>query len=314
MASVHVVEGMWVLVSSPRGILKAIRATGHKESKLGGKEIERKVGSAVRIKRIGDLFLHKLVGLELNKNYVLADSEIVPSLGPETIEDLSKHAKRKAVKLSPVFRLVEPTPYDLLSMYHRKMDIRLSHEALAQILFMSACSTHCIVVDGFKGLVASSIAHRRGSTDSLFVHTFDSTVRGDSVLGSVAHVLEVLGLKRSPGLFKANEFSNQISSGENWSLVVATPDYIPPSSFTEALAAAPGFVDFLLYHPMKEGILPLLDTLLKSQDIADLELRECFSREYACTPGCMHPQMNKTGSSGFLLSGTRLLISPFPQS
>ncbi|KAI5166445.1 hypothetical protein NEIRO03_0863 [Nematocida sp. AWRm78] len=81
------------------------------------------------------------------------------------------------------------------------------------------------------------------------------------------------------------------------SLLKSIPPHMKPES---------AYVDFLVYHPVKEALLDLFNTMMTNKSFCLLDLREHFYREYQGTLGAIHPTMSKLGHSGFVLTGTFL--------
>lgn len=76
-----------------------------------------------------------------------------------------------------------------------------------------------------------------------------------------------------------------------------------------------GSATFAVYNPMKE---PLTETYLwlrgSGMPFINVQLTETFLREWQAKKGRMHPEMNTSGTGGFLLSGIKTVMEPNPPS
>lgn len=73
--------------------------------------------------------------------------------------------------------------------------------------------------------------------------------------------------------------------------------------FTVKLA---GSSPIVLYHPYKDALLEAYQYCRKSNEYIDVQMTETFMREYQPIPGRIHPTMQTSGNSGFLLSMIRV--------
>jgi hypothetical protein len=288
-----IVRCAWIVIERPSGRTECVRA-----------------GERARIGRVGGLDTNKLVGLCYNVSYRIRDGK-VEEAEKRVLE--GKHEKRKAMKKSEVFRVVRPSTIRLLDLYRKKRNLSLSHEALAQILFFVG-EFPVVVVDGFKGIILAGIAERRGNTKG--VYKYDGAARraaldgeaDESVPAARVHQVEMVGVNEPV------ELCSGLCGGASGRVVlaVATNEGIGAEQLFSLLKRIDGLCDFIVYSPMKETLLPVLDSLLKCEEVSGIELKEFFFREYQPICGMIHPCMNRNGSSGFLLSGTRLRIFSSP--
>ncbi|OAG32032.1 hypothetical protein NEDG_00507 [Nematocida displodere] len=271
----------WVLITAARGILKCVCMR---------RDIER----TFNLPRIGALPVRLLLGAEMNRSLVLKSGVLEPS---SELPSTSKHLLKKQKKTSPAFQLTSPNLPDLLSMYIEKNALPLSHEALAQILFHSAGYERVAVLDEYSSLVLGGVATARGTA-----HLY--RIGGHCL---EIHTLGALGHRTSLEAFSPLSFPAEGEKGSFLFVLAPRGSFsVPETVFL--LKSAPGdmAVDFLLYHPAKEGLLPLFNVLMTEPRATLLDLRESFSREYQTRLGAIHPEMTKIGHSGFILTGTFL--------
>lgn len=291
----------WILLVSPRGILKCL-------------DMRKDLLRVLRLPRIGEVQVRSLLGAPLNTPIAMRSG--VPVACSESVPE-TKHEARKYAKKTEVFRIETPTLPLLLSMYVGKEAVPLTHETLAQIFFHSLGYRHVAVLDDYHSLVVAAVGAARGTENMFRIGKNCRAIHTLAALGLPpdlqAFPVGTPDICRKNGEVSGNNHQNKFQG------VCPFPEY--PATFLFVLAQKEEYgigetlsllssaplhitVDFLLYHPAKEGLLPLFNAMMQHQGVSLLDLREYFCREYQASPGATHPQMNKVGQSGFILTGT----------
>ncbi|KAI5189114.1 hypothetical protein NEMIN01_0280 [Nematocida minor] len=206
-----------------------------------------------------------------------------------------KHTARKFKKHSKTILLKTPTLPDLVAMYNGKGDMTVSHEVLSQVIFHAIGVKYVAVLDEYKSMFLAAVAVARG-TENL------------SRIGGHTHNIHTLGALGF-GLNISAFTKESIPRGAGSVLfVLAQKKKYEMKEVLEIVKGEPESkrvsIDFLLYHPVKEGILGVFNEMMQSRSFGLLDLRELFYREYQSRIGAIHPAMSKLGCSGFILSGS----------
>lgn len=184
--------------------------------------------------------------------------------------------------------LVEPTLPQLMALYHSKDQLPLSHEALSQIMFQAVAQPLVAVQDEYKSLVIAGLAQARGGVSGL--HRIRDYSRNIHVLGALGYPMDV----------------GEYAPDARYDLLVLAPRTIELAHVWELVRAncRVDSFDLLVFHPSKDALLPLFNELMQCPSAGLLDLRELFYREYPARLGALHPEMTKSGHSGFILTGT----------
>lgn len=254
--------------------------------------MRRDAAGTLSLGRRGIFPVISLVGAPMNKTLIWRDGKIAEHA---EVRPDGKHTVRKFKKHSETILLKKPTLPDLVTMYNRKGDLDISHEVLSQVIFHAIGVKHVAVLDEYKSLFLGAAAVARG-TSQLF--------RIDGHFHNI-HILGALGF----GMVVEEFTKESIPEGtDNMLIIIAQKKKHTLSQLLSIiqknLTGRPMPIDFLLFHPVKEGILSVFNEMMQNICISLLDMREIFYREYQTRTGAIHPLMCKIGSSGFILSGT----------
>lgn len=273
-------ENSWVTVNTEEmGPVKCI-------------SMRRDAAMFLSLGRRGTFPIISLLGAPLNRTLIWRDGKIeeYTEVRPE-----GKHTVRKFKKHSETILLKTPTLPDLVTMYNGKGDTEISHEVLSQVIFHAIGVKHVAVLDEYKSLFLAAAAVARG-TEGLY--------RINGHLHNI-HTLGALGFGST-----VCEFNKEAvpEGAENMLVILAQKKKYYLKQFLDLvqdnLAGKSISIDFLLFHPVKEGILSVFNEMMQNRQFTLLDMREIFYREYQSRTGAIHPEMSKVGSSGFILSGT----------
>ncbi|EIJ87416.1 hypothetical protein NEPAR06_2037 [Nematocida parisii] len=296
--------------------------------------------------RRGTFPARALLGMPFNEFLVWSPEDKAFSVGGTKEAPTAKHAKKKFNKHSVEILLRTPTLHDIISMYIQKGDLHVSHEAAAEVLFHAIGTKYVIVKDDHKSVLLGAVAMARGTKnlyriggstadlailgalghpmkiEEYSIPVCDKTVcdaEGVKCPGSAMGCAEsavcdspstctetasvcpdsAMGCaeSRQKGVLLVLAQKEKYIAEEVVSLLKSIPLHMKPES---------AYVDFLVYHPVKEALLDLFNAMMTNKSFCLLDLREHFYREYQGTLGAIHPTMSKLGHSGFVLTGTFL--------
>ncbi|KAI5191938.1 hypothetical protein NECID01_1706 [Nematocida sp. AWRm77] len=291
----------WLLVISHKAIVKLINTQ---------RDIDKVFN--IRGKRLsGGAF----VGQPKNTPLEIHEGQLQRYSG-EYKEVYGKHEEKKVRWIM----LVEPTLPQLVALYQKKDQMDLAHESLAQIMFHAIDQRSVAVEDEYSSLIIGGISQARGGVENM--HRINGHLQN-------IHILRALG---EPGDLEEYSPSTPYSLLVFASKIIDTERILSFFAENAAAHAKKAFsdaqahslekpvsntqfldtFDFLVYHPSKDALLALFNALMENKNTGLLDLRELFYREYPDRIGGLHPEMTKSGHSGFILTGT-FFNMPFQQ-
>eukprot|EP01028_Stygiella_incarcerata_P009492 TRINITY_DN452_c0_g1_i1.p1 TRINITY_DN452_c0_g1~~TRINITY_DN452_c0_g1_i1.p1 ORF type:complete len:467 (+),score=151.71 TRINITY_DN452_c0_g1_i1:181-1581(+) len=247
-----------------------------------------------------------------------------------------KYRKKKVQKYMNVLQIVRPTSSSMIRLYFAKKPDRfgfLREDTLGQILSFAnvCCGTQCLVVDAYSSFIAACIAERMQG-DGRVLCAQKSTNPDPGVIPifgfspkllSTIHLfplkLALIALeKEKHDEYVATETGRDGGTQDRHRRVV---EWLRQGSESLVIAAGSGVQmcflasypllvpsgSFAVYCPFIEPILELKDALLTRKAAARLTVTESFLREFQVIPMRTHPNMSLTDSSGYILSGVKLL-------
>lgn len=91
------------------------------------------------------------------------------------------------------------------------------------------------------------------------------------------------------------------------SLIICSFQYNPIDIINHLIGSMAGSSNIVIYHPFKDPLLAAYFHCRKSNSFLDVQLTECLYRQYQPICGKIHPEMQTSGNSGFILSMVHVL-------
>jgi len=275
-------ENEWIAVTSNQMALKCIHTQKDQKKPL-------------YMKKIGVIQVNEIIGLPKRVYFTKTALTLLPSA---PTPPKNKHEEKKQKKSPTHIAFDTPSLPMLMQMKLAKSEHFISHEAIAQILFYSIDSSLAVVDDGYRSAVVAALATARGGTHNLF---------GIKRTVYTTHLLDVMGYPTNIEEYSPERTQKiPIRPNERVVLILAPNAPFCPEETLSLIETVhkTASVDFLMYHHCKDALVPLFNALMKRAQVSLINLRETFMRRYQTRIGLVHPEASKTGSSGFILTGT----------